>query len=103
MTSLAMSPLGNQLAVGMSDGMLSLRQRSRAADELASATKRAGTLSRSGRRSLRATSSAYFIRGQNSGPKQGDYVVFKKKSATLQPYDKYLRKFRYENWLFTNP
>ncbi|KAI8929897.1 WD40-repeat-containing domain protein [Entophlyctis helioformis] len=87
--SLAISPTNSHLAVGMTSGLLSVRQRAVKTQEIAKRkadTPRGGTYQ-------------YFMRGSNYEPEDGEIHVEFKRRARIQPYDKLLKSFQYANAL----
>lgn len=94
--SMGISPDCRLLAVGMADGMLSIRQHSRphvvAADGTLVPASRGGQQRRKPR--LTAANFRYFIRGQNAKAGATDFQVLARRAAKLQDYDKSLRKFQ---------
>eukprot|EP00899_Mesostigma_viride_P017373 jgi/Mesvir1/25637/Mv01855-RA.1 len=116
--SAKLSPQGTSLAVGMADGLLSVRHRPRKADGDATGAGGANSNSsnkfrisgsalapggrrrpRSRPRRLTASSYKYFIRGSGEKPAEGDYVVERRRRAHLAPYDRQLKKFLYRDAL----
>lgn len=98
--SLGISPDARLLAVGMADGMLSIRKHLRP-KKAAGGTAAAGQAGdeRVYRRPayvprLTAANFRYFIRGQNARAAAEDYRVKARRKARLAPYDKLLRQFR---------
>ncbi|KAG1655036.1 hypothetical protein FOA52_008787 [Chlamydomonas sp. UWO 241] len=97
-TSLGHSPDCKLLAVGMADGVLSIREHDRPRVVHAD-----GTVTVDGRRSesaarrprLTARNYRYFIRGQNEKAAAHEFRVARRRKARLRPYDRLLRQFRY--------
>jgi U3 small nucleolar RNA-associated protein 15 len=85
--SVAVSPDNTRLAVGMSSGMLSIRQRIIKMEDAAEEAK-AGEALRSG-------SYRFFLRGASTKAAVDDVTGRKAKGAKLQAYDKKLKKFKY--------
>ena len=101
--SLGISPDCKLLAVGLSDGTLSIRQhdRPRAVDAdgvISVASSRGVAVQRRAPR-LTAANFRYFIRGQNQKAAAGDFRVRARSKAKLQAYDKLLRQFKYRDAL----
>mmetsp|Transcript_22774 Transcript_22774/g.37487 ORF Transcript_22774/g.37487 Transcript_22774/m.37487 type:complete len:522 (+) Transcript_22774:136-1701(+) len=92
-TSLAVSMDSQQIAVGMSDGGVAVRTRSvkSASGERGLAVDKA--------LSSRSGSYRYMLRGQSSRPAEDDYTVERQRQLRLKPYDRYLKKFQYQNAL----
>lgn len=98
--SLGVSPDAGLLAVGMADGMLSIRKHVR--PKVASGTAAAAGRQEDGRvyrrpayvPRLTAANFRYFIRGQNARAAADDYRIKAQQKARLAPYDKLLRQFR---------
>jgi U3 small nucleolar RNA-associated protein 15 len=98
--SLALSPTGARLAVGMADGALAVRQRRRHAPSGGAVGGGGGGAEAGGRRAryaprLDASSYRYFVRGQGAPAAATDYVVAARRRAALPAYDRVLRRFRY--------
>eukprot|EP00696_Hemimastix_kukwesjijk_P010727 gnl/Hemi2/23498_TR7874_c0_g1_i1.p1 gnl/Hemi2/23498_TR7874_c0_g1~~gnl/Hemi2/23498_TR7874_c0_g1_i1.p1 ORF type:complete len:230 (+),score=69.48 gnl/Hemi2/23498_TR7874_c0_g1_i1:971-1660(+) len=100
---IGLSPTSSHLAVGMSNGMLSIRQRlvrpaapapGSAANPLLSAEAQM-----SERSILHGGSYRYFLRGKNMLPSASDHTVEKGRKARLKDYDIFLKKFQYKNAL----
>eukprot|EP00879_Flechtneria_rotunda_P019276 GHRR01020243.1.p1 GENE.GHRR01020243.1~~GHRR01020243.1.p1 ORF type:complete len:421 (+),score=116.30 GHRR01020243.1:737-1999(+) len=92
--SLGLSADCSLLAVGMADGMLSVRKHGKPKQVLGTAAAAAD------RRRLRqprltAANYRYFLRGRSSKASAGDVVVAARRRAHLAPYDRALRQFRY--------
>lgn len=100
-TALAISPDASSLAVGMSDGTLSVRRHAtatRAAAERHAAHGRGevnpfDTVQRRAPR-LTAANYRYFLRGQSAKAAEGDVKIAARRKVALAPYDAMLRKFR---------
>lgn len=84
-------PDNSRLVAGMTDGMLSIRQKVQKMEETV-AEQQASSLIRGG-------SYKYFLRGQSSTPAVDDWQATSSKKANLKPYEVYLKKFQYTNAL----
>jgi U3 small nucleolar RNA-associated protein 15 len=89
--SMGVSPDDTHLAVGMSTGLLSIRQRVIKTEDIVKAQKKSET--------LRGGSFKYFVRGASHKAESGDIRVEAKKKKRLKPYDKMLRSFEYSKAL----
>ncbi|KAJ3299413.1 snoRNA-binding rRNA-processing protein [Borealophlyctis nickersoniae] len=89
--SLAVSPNDTHMVVGMTTGLLSIRQRVVKTEELIAQQQ--------AKAQLRRGTYKYFIRGQNVGPSKDDIRIESRRKARLQPYDKFLKSFQYANAL----
>ncbi|RKO83374.1 WD40-repeat-containing domain protein, partial [Blyttiomyces helicus] len=87
--SLAVSPDDTHLAVGMSTGLLSIRQRVVKAADKAAAQQKA----------LRGGTRQFFTRGAAHRPEDSDLQIESRKKKRLRNYEKYLRAFQYANAL----
>ncbi|KAK9801858.1 hypothetical protein WJX73_002537 [Symbiochloris irregularis] len=96
--SLALSPDCSLMAVGMADGLLSLRKHANPRPSVQSTGAAAQTKARKKPR-LTAANFRYFVRGASERATAGDSVVAAQRGVRLQPYDKLLRKFRYREAL----
>mmetsp|Transcript_5412 Transcript_5412/g.11948 ORF Transcript_5412/g.11948 Transcript_5412/m.11948 type:complete len:530 (-) Transcript_5412:1074-2663(-) len=100
--SLGISPDCSLLAVGMSDGTLSVRKHDR--PKVVAGGKPGGAAALlphklRHRPRLTAANFQYFIRGQNAKAAADDFKVAARRKARLQPYDKLLRQFKYRDAL----
>ncbi|EGF77898.1 hypothetical protein BATDEDRAFT_91149 [Batrachochytrium dendrobatidis JAM81] len=87
--SLGISPTNSQLVVGMSSGLLSIRQRAVRSEDIA---KKQDVQTHNG-------TYQYYIRGSNYTPDENDTRIESKTKARLQSYDKLLKGFQYANAL----
>jgi len=86
--SIGLAPDDSKLVVGMSDSMLSIRNRStRSQQEKEEISHR--------RKMVRPGTRRFFIRGQHGPAPQDERVVDAVHKKKLQPYERELRKFRY--------
>lgn len=111
--SMAVSPSGEMLALGMADGRYQLRQRTVAPRDGGQGPSLGGGGGRRAplpgfrpkrrrrmvARPLQASSFRYFIRGRSERASAGDYTVARQKRPRLAPHDKLLRRFRYSEAL----
>lgn len=86
--SLAMAPNDQFIAVGMSDGTLSIRKRDITLDEKVSKANKS--------QQLTSGTWAYFLRGRNTQAGQEDFVIQKERRQRLKKYEHELRRFRYQ-------
>ena len=84
--SLGISPDRNTIAVGMADGLLTVRSRPLKDVNPQLQIKKRGT---------RAGTFHYFLRGQSQQADEDDYRVERVRKQRLQPYDKLLKAFNY--------
>lgn len=90
---MGLSPDCKLLAVGMADGMLSIREHDRPrAQPGAKAAARQRPV-------LTARNYRYFIRGQSEKAAAHEFRVARRRKARLRPYDRLLRQFRYADAL----
>eukprot|EP00658_Telonema_sp_P-2_P013680 TRINITY_DN15183_c0_g1_i2.p1 TRINITY_DN15183_c0_g1~~TRINITY_DN15183_c0_g1_i2.p1 ORF type:complete len:530 (-),score=100.77 TRINITY_DN15183_c0_g1_i2:220-1809(-) len=82
--SVAMAPDNKCLAVGLADGTLAIRHRPESRPD------------QKPKRSARAGSFGYQMRGKNSQPEKGDLVVATVGKPKLRPYDKLLKSFQFQ-------
>ena len=85
--AMGISPDRNTIAVGMSDGLLTVRSRPLKDLNPDQQAKRRG--------GPRAGTFHYFIRGQSQQADEDDYRVERVRKQRLQPYDKLLKAFNY--------
>jgi len=85
--ALGISPDRNTIAVGMADGLLTVRSRPLKDVNPEQQSKRRG--------GPRAGTFHYFIRGQSQQADEDDYRVERVRKQRLQPYDKLLKAFNY--------
>ncbi|KAL2917963.1 U3 small nucleolar RNA-associated protein 15 [Polyrhizophydium stewartii] len=89
--SLGVSPTNSQIVVGMSTGILSIRQRAVKTEDIA---KKQASSTR-----VRGGTYQYFMRGASHQPEDADMRIESKRRARLQTYDKLLKSFQYANAL----
>lgn len=92
--SLGISPDCGLLAVGMADGMLSIRKHDRPKAIKAGGIGAAPQRRQRYKPQLTAANYRYFIRGQSERAAADDFKVAARRKAKLQPYDRMLRSFR---------
>jgi U3 small nucleolar RNA-associated protein 15 len=102
--SLGLSGDAGLLAVGLSDGTLTVRKHARPTglSSSAGAAGAAGALGaasaaarRRARLELNAGNFRYFLRGRGTKAAAGDYAVAARRRARLAPYDRLLKGFQY--------
>ncbi|KIY97585.1 U3 small nucleolar RNA-associated protein 15-like protein [Monoraphidium neglectum] len=102
--SLGLSGDAGLLAVGLSDGTLTVRKHARpkGLSSSAGAAGAAGALGaasaaarRRARLELNAGNFRYFLRGRGTKAAAGDYAVAARRRARLAPYDRLLKGFQY--------
>ncbi|KAF8055723.1 utp15 [Scenedesmus sp. PABB004] len=103
-TALGLSADCGLLAVGMADGMLSVRRHAKPRGAGGGgAAVGAGGGGRAGRRArpprLNAANFRFFLRGRDAKAAASDVVVAARRRARLAPYDRALRAFRYRDAL----
>lgn len=87
--SLAVAPDDEMIAVGMTNGVLSVRHRKHADKQEVTSKKKRGPAYR------------VFVKGKNYTPKQDDFLVSKTVTQHLQKYDKQLKSFEVSKALDT--
>jgi U3 small nucleolar RNA-associated protein 15 len=87
----AISPDDTHLVTGMSNGLLSIRQRVVKTEDM--------NKSREQKQRLHGGTYRYFIRGQSHIANPEDFRVTSAKKPKLRKYDQFLRKFQYKNAL----
>ncbi|KAJ3328410.1 snoRNA-binding rRNA-processing protein [Blyttiomyces sp. JEL0837] len=85
--SLGVSPSDTHLVVGMTSGLLSIRQRVVKTEDVVKAQRKVEAIS--------GGSMKYFTRGLNHKAEQSDILVEAKKKNSLKRYDRLLQKFQY--------
>ncbi|WIA16183.1 hypothetical protein OEZ85_012896 [Tetradesmus obliquus] len=96
-TGLGLSADCSLLAVGMADGMLSVRKHAKP-----KVVQQGGAAAAQRRRRaprLTAANFRFFLRGRNAKAGSGDVVVAARRRVHLAPYDRALRAFRYRDAL----
>lgn len=96
--SVALSPDCSVLAVGMADGLLSLRKHARQ-PQPADASLGMGGPAKRRKPVLTAANFQYFMRGAGEKAAAGDSVIAAQRTVRLKPYDRLLRQFRYREAL----
>jgi U3 small nucleolar RNA-associated protein 15 len=89
--SVGLSPDDTHLAAGMSNGLLSIRQRQIKASEKA--------LKKQNQDYIKGGTYKYFMRGQSNAPTKDDFVVESTKRQKLRKYDQFIKVFQYANAL----
>ncbi|KAG1145207.1 hypothetical protein G6F37_005593 [Rhizopus arrhizus] len=89
--SVGLSPDDTHLAAGMSNGLLSIRQRQIKASEKA--------LKKQNQDYIKGGTYKYFMRGQSNAPTKDDFVVESTKRQKLRKYDQFIKMFQYANAL----
>ena len=90
--SVNVSPSGSTLAVGMSNGLLSLEPNKKAVNV---AKTQSSWLTNPSAVAPRRGSRAYFMRGSSYNGKDEDLFLNSSKKRKLAAYDKYLKSFQY--------
>ncbi|KAI9199294.1 WD40-repeat-containing domain protein [Polychytrium aggregatum] len=85
--SIGLSPDDTHLVVGMTSGLLSIRQRVVKTQELVNAQRQT--------EELRGGTYKYFIRGSKNLPGSDDLKIESRRKKRLRSYDKYLKTFQY--------
>jgi len=96
-TAVGVSPDGSTLAVGMADGVLSLKKHTKLDPTDPDAAPAEDQ--RPKRQWLTQHNYKYFVRGQGERAGEDAHVVHKERRAKLQQYDRLLRKFRHREAL----
>lgn len=89
--SVGLSPDDTHLAAGMSNGLLSIRQRQIKSSEKA--------IKKQNQDYIRAGTYKYFMRGQSNTAAKDDFVVEHTKRQRLKKYDQFMKVFQYSNAL----
>ncbi|KAJ3054425.1 snoRNA-binding rRNA-processing protein [Rhizophlyctis rosea] len=89
--SIAVSPNDTHLVVGMTSGLLSIRQRVVKTEEIVDSERQ--------KQKLRRGTHKYFVRGSGADPAADDITIESRRRKRLAPYDKYLKSFQYANAL----
>eukprot|EP00898_Chlorokybus_atmophyticus_P008774 jgi/Chlat1/8899/Chrsp92S08207 len=93
--SMGLSPDSTLLAVGMADGMLSVRKRPPPRSIATLPKESAGRVAPRPARSMRQGAYRYFMRGATEKAAEDDFKVLKRRKAHLAQHDHLLKAFRY--------